>query len=505
MQARIQRQDARSAAELALLHRDAAYFGLDLNDQLTAMRHALFALEFARVAGDRSLQAKAHVTLALVQAEAYDDLGAEQQFSLAEELALEAGDDRGMALIAVNRSHVLMQRREYARGVEPLRRLLRSPHAVGLQAPENAGMAVAFHINYTVCVAEALLQGRQDHLAYPELHEDFHRAVTRLQEVKADPTFVLGNPLDTLEILDALARHAQWRGESAEAISLADERVALAARTESPALQGAALFERGRLHARSEAWNLAIRDFEEAVLQFDAARQDLPAARARDALAGAYATIGRFREAFEVQREVTRGVEQLYRDVYQQRARLDDLQVQAREAEVRASAFAEAALRDSLTGAPNRARAMQVLGTVHQLAQGGTSSAVALMDLDHFKQVNDTFGHAAGDVVLQRVVEVLSGAIREVDCLARFGGEEFVLIFAGVTVREAEHACARLLERISSIDWSDVDARLHVTASFGVAAVNGVRGLKETLQAADEALYAAKAAGRARVRVAGEI
>ena len=169
---------------------------------------------------------------------------------------------------------------------------------------------------------------------------------------------------------------------------------------------------------------------------------------------------------------------------------------------MRAAAFAEAALRDPLTGAPNRTAAMQRLEHLQERANMGQPSALALLDIDHFKRVNDRYGHAAGDAVLLRAVQVLTAGIREQDCLARFGGEEFLLILAGTPLNVARQVCDRLCVALASHDWSDVSPDLQVTASFGLARLRAGSDLRLVLRAADSAMYEAKAAGRNTVREA---
>lgn len=129
--------------------------------------------------------------------------------------------------------------------------------------------------------------------------------------------------------------------------------------------------------------------------------------------------------------------------------------------------------------------------------------AVLLMDLDHFKKVNDTVGHLAGDTVLRAVGDALKRELRGYDAVARFGGEEFVVFLNDLAIDEATLVAERTLARIRTLPisgQSDSDAPLRLTASIGLAAypVHGEE-LTELLEAADAALYDAKNAGRDRV------
>ncbi|WP_344867163.1 GGDEF domain-containing protein, partial [Planomonospora alba] len=165
--------------------------------------------------------------------------------------------------------------------------------------------------------------------------------------------------------------------------------------------------------------------------------------------------------------------------------------------------LAEQAVRDTLTGLHNRRYLMEALQRELRLAtSAGTPLSVALLDIDHFKQINDRYGHGAGDQVLMRFAKLVGGRIRIDDVVARYGGEEFVIVLPGATGDQA-------LERIDAIRTWVAAGRmpagghtLSVTFSAGVATLTGKQKAEELLHAADEALYEAKRAGRNRVHLA---
>jgi len=150
----------------------------------------------------------------------------------------------------------------------------------------------------------------------------------------------------------------------------------------------------------------------------------------------------------------------------------------------------EASMRDALTGIGNRRQADQSLGLV------APGDAVAILDLDHFKAVNDRYGHPAGDRVLSTLATFLERFLREGDSVARYGGEEFVVILRGVDA-QAQSAFDRIAE-----DWRASGPV--TTFSAGVAVHRAGRSPSATLTLADQALYEAKAAGRNRVIMATE-
>ena len=167
------------------------------------------------------------------------------------------------------------------------------------------------------------------------------------------------------------------------------------------------------------------------------------------------------------------------------------------------AAMRELAEVDPLTGIANRRVFLRDgerdLPRAHRL---GISMAVVAVDIDRFKQVNDTYGHAIGDVVLRTVAERLRQAIRDIDVLARTGGEEFALILPGTDARAAVIATERIRAHLNEAPIATARGALRVTASFGVALAHTTEDLAAVLVRADEALYLAKSTGRDRVVLA---
>jgi diguanylate cyclase (GGDEF)-like protein len=157
-------------------------------------------------------------------------------------------------------------------------------------------------------------------------------------------------------------------------------------------------------------------------------------------------------------------------------------------------------ITDPLTGAYNRRHFDAQLAQLPPPAAGAAAVNVLLaVDLDHFKAVNDSLGHAVGDGVLQGAVAVLNARKRPSDRLFRTGGEEFMLLLPRITVADA----ARLADELRQlIEAAPLLAGQPVTVSIGVAAQRAGRDAKAWLLAADEALYEAKRSGRNRVVVA---
>jgi diguanylate cyclase (GGDEF)-like protein len=157
----------------------------------------------------------------------------------------------------------------------------------------------------------------------------------------------------------------------------------------------------------------------------------------------------------------------------------------------------ELSTRDSLTGAFNR-RYLEHAGRrlFFQAEQTIRPLALAMFDIDDFKLINDTFSHHVGDLVLQKLVEMVSTELRERDLVARFGGEEFVLLLPETPHLDAVQICERLRARIAAHDWSQVKPSLRVTISLGVAVSTPFESFERQLHTADHYLYAAKRSGK---------
>lgn len=162
------------------------------------------------------------------------------------------------------------------------------------------------------------------------------------------------------------------------------------------------------------------------------------------------------------------------------------------------------AITDELTGIPNRKAFFSRLDYLQkEVAAGRGTGCVAIFDIDFFKAVNDTHGHSTGDRVLKVVASAATGATRSGDMVARVGGEEFAIVLWGAAMETAAQTCERVRK---AIEACVVDAfsgeKVRVTASFGVAEIRPNVDGGAVYRAADEALYAAKSAGRNRLRLA---
>jgi len=170
--------------------------------------------------------------------------------------------------------------------------------------------------------------------------------------------------------------------------------------------------------------------------------------------------------------------------------------------------LAREARLDGLTGLWNRSYLDDALTrAVATHRRHGRPFCLAMVDVDHFKRLNDTHGHPFGDRVLQEIARALQAAVREADIVCRYGGEEFALLLADARRGEGEAACRRVHEHLARMRLHSGRERVSVTASVGLASSVGnlvaADPCAAILEAADRALYAAKAGGRNQTRVAG--
>lgn len=159
--------------------------------------------------------------------------------------------------------------------------------------------------------------------------------------------------------------------------------------------------------------------------------------------------------------------------------------------------------KDELTGAANLLgftdRLEQFMGLVRREE---IPACLVYLDVDHFKKINDTLGHAGGDVVLKEICAFLKWSVREVDVVARIGGEEIAILLEGTDAEQARGKVEKLRKGIQTLAFNFKEyPNFNVTASFGIAPLNGAETPEEVRAHADKALYDAKGSGRNNVKV----
>jgi diguanylate cyclase (GGDEF)-like protein len=166
----------------------------------------------------------------------------------------------------------------------------------------------------------------------------------------------------------------------------------------------------------------------------------------------------------------------------------------------------ELATRDALTGLLNRRAMVELLAREHpRIERGQGPLALALLDIDLFKRINDELGHGAGDEVLRRFASLIQSQLRAADALARWGGEEFLLLMPGTRADDARVVLDRLRDAVGRGGFEAIAPQLKVSFSAGVAEVREGEPQDAAIDRADRALYRAKQAGRNRVEVAAGV
>ena len=155
------------------------------------------------------------------------------------------------------------------------------------------------------------------------------------------------------------------------------------------------------------------------------------------------------------------------------------------------------ATRDELTGTANRRHMLQLMGEEIQRAdRNGTALMVAILDIDHFKRVNDNYGHQAGDVCLQAFASVVQSSIRSTDRLARWGGEEFLILLTETDIALAMDGLERVRTQVAQAVVAVGNIKISMTVSIGVTQYQVGDSIEQTIDRADLALYSAKEQGR---------
>ncbi|HEY9228348.1 MAG TPA: GGDEF domain-containing protein, partial [Gemmatimonadaceae bacterium] len=180
----------------------------------------------------------------------------------------------------------------------------------------------------------------------------------------------------------------------------------------------------------------------------------------------------------------------------------DDLTLLGNSFQSMHARLAEQVGSDPLTGCLNR-RSLEarLRADLRSARRRGTTVAVAAVDLDHFKEINDTRGHGVGDLVLQQIAEIMKTTARDTDAVARYGGDEFVVILPDTGWQGALTFADRLRRRVDDFSFGPSNTPTRLTVSVGVALARGSDSVSPEglLQEADAALYRAKTAGRNRV------
>ena len=161
------------------------------------------------------------------------------------------------------------------------------------------------------------------------------------------------------------------------------------------------------------------------------------------------------------------------------------------------------AIRDVLTGLYNRRHVLELLDhEKNRSSRGGGIFCLAMLDIDHFKDVNDTYGHQAGDEVLKAVATTIKTTMRNTEFCARYGGEEFLIVLTQTGIDGAIIGAERVRANVEKILFPDISSDFKITVSIGLSEYKMREDVDDIIARADEALYLAKNGGRNRVETA---
>jgi diguanylate cyclase len=184
----------------------------------------------------------------------------------------------------------------------------------------------------------------------------------------------------------------------------------------------------------------------------------------------------------------------------QMRGRMEELEREARKLNASLADEKRISLLDALTRIPNRlAYEQRMEEELQRFRDFGQPVCLAACDIDYFKRINDSYGHRAGDKVLQVVAENFAASVRSTDFVARYGGEEFVFVLPGSTLEDAQGLMNRIRERIGAAGFHFRGTPVSVTVSCGISALRKEDDAAEAFERADKAMYRAKESGRDRV------
>ncbi|HEU4557784.1 MAG TPA: diguanylate cyclase [Longimicrobium sp.] len=455
------------------------------SDYVAALRAQTEALALQRAAGDRFGEGDTLNYIGAVYHSLSDLPRALEHYRASLALKEDHGDTHGISQALNNIGNIHGDLGQYAAALEHHTRSLHLRRQLGDRLGEG--------------IALANLGSSHEALGdYPRAMEFYHVALRH--------TYGTGDLLTRADVLRDLGDVHRKLGDLPSALGFYREAIEVAVGADNASVEAGARVGLGQA--------LAALDVDAAVNELRAAlklakRIDSPriAYEAHLALSTAYEAAGDLAAALEHYRAYHR-VEDEVNGAEAER-RIQALLVQAeiersqREAELLRAQAAELerlTREDALTGVFNRRHLDAELALEWERARRFSRDLAAVMvDVDHFKAVNDGWSHATGDAVLRQVARLLRDGTRAVDVVGRYGGEEFLLVLVETPAERAALLCEKLRAGIEAHDWSSVAPGLRVTASFGVAGNTAADTPAALLAAADACLYAAKHAGRNRV------
>ncbi|MFO1397105.1 MAG: GGDEF domain-containing protein [Burkholderiales bacterium] len=489
-----------------------------LGDLMGALEHFLQAERLYQEAGDPAGAAAAYVSIGMCQHRlgANDDAVASMLRGLEaaraqklETLEINIYNSLGSALIAAQRAEEAAG--YLATGVERAR------------ATGNRAQLTKLLLNQSLLAKQrGDAATAQDAATGQALYAHALALATQALEIARE----LESPYDEAYCLGQTGTVLRLLGSHGEAAAILDAALDLGRRLKDVPLQAQALVERGTTLAAQGRGAEAQRNLTEAIVLARRIGAGSALAEACEASSRLFEKAGDYPRALALYKEfhAVREAElagsrrhaataaQLWKEFQEAaksaseyRARAESLAADHAALTRKAKVLTEASERDPLTGLLNR-RGLDV-HVAALLAASDASElplAVALIDVDHFKRINDTFSHTIGDKVLRRIAAVIRAHCRQDDLPVRYGGDEFMIVLSAADAERGLRVVERLKRAADALPWHDDTAGLKVTLSIGVTARMPGTTFATAVAAADEALYAAKSAGRNRIHTSAK-
>jgi len=496
--------DATTACEARRGLLRAAYFA---GDHETALEHGIHALALAREGSDRRLEARSHNDLGLIYGSRADYHGALEHLLKGVEL-MPGEDDRDSGSLLNNIGNVYIELGEPGQALDFFRR---ARVAFNAHDRVDGGAIAAGNIGRALLARGDAAAAREELVASVAAFERdggyayLAPALARLATADA----ALGRDHEALHGFEracAMLEDGPHR-EFADDVMLAAGRFHLDrgdARRAGTLLRGALEgIPSDEQSGRAAALHHALADTYEALEDPAAALRHFRAFhRLREAVADAATNLRIRGMMLKFDMERTRQQEEIYRLRNVELARAnEELRGLHEQLEAQNRRLQQISIEDSLTGLHNRRYFDEHLHQeIARSVRRGRPLTLALCDVDHFKQVNDELSHAIGDDVLRTMGHLLRTTVRGEDVVARYGGEEFAVILPETDLQGGWTLAERLRSRIATHPWGDLNSRLAITLSIGLAEMDPAAARPETMLAsADAMLYRAKREGRNRI------
>ena len=488
-----------------------------LADFMRALEYLLDAAQMYEDAGDQAGAAAAFAGVGTCQ----HRLGAHEDAVASMLRALESARAQKLATLEINIHNSLGSALIAANRMDEAARYLRAGLQLAQAANNRNMLTKLLHTQSLLAKQRGDALSKTNEGAAQHEYANGLAQVTRALELARE----LGNPYDEMHSLGQTGTMLRLLHSHAEAMKILEETIELAKRLNEPYVQAEAMMERGLSLVAQGRIDEARQSLADAILLARQIGASTVLAEACESLSKVFEDSGDFKGSLAFYKEFhsVREAElagsrkhaataaQLWLDFQeanrrasQYRERAETLAADHAALARKAKALTEVSEQDPLTSLLNRRGLDARIGALMQSSDASEAPfTVAVIDIDRFKRINDTFSHAVGDTVLQRVAAVIREQCRQHDLPVRYGGDEFLLVLASADLTMGARVLARLKETVDAWPWDREAPGLRVTLSIGIATRPNGGTMEAAIAAADAALYDAKAAGRNRIATKG--